>query len=258
MNWFRDKWVTTSIRITVGIALVSAAIGFAWLPSEQPGQRFQGLWDALCSAAGLIRVSPSKDQVVQASYVTTRVEMTPQLLSTVGEDAIGHGATLALRCTMCHGARGVSPADTPNLAGQYAPSIYKQLVDFQTGARASAVMQPLVSNLSDVDMRDLSAYYASLPHERVSQAPPNEVPHVVVSGAPMRSIAPCGACHGEIGTKAGAPWLEGQPLVYLRRELEGFASGTRHNDIGEQMRNVARAMTPEEIDSASRFFANRQ
>jgi cytochrome c553 len=44
-------------------------------------------------------------------------------------------------------------------------------------------------------------------------------------------------------------------LVYLRAELKAFANGERRNDIGEQMRNVARAMTPEEIDAASRFYA---
>ncbi len=55
----------------------------------------------------------------------------------------------ALRCTMCHGARGLSQADTPNLAGQYPVAIYKELVDFKTGARASAMMAPLVADLSD-------------------------------------------------------------------------------------------------------------
>jgi cytochrome c553 len=57
----------------------------------------------------------------------------------------------------------------------------------------------------------------------------------------MRGIAPCGACHGDLDldNKAGAGWLRGQPAVYLRTQLEAFSSGTRHNDIGEQMRNVA-------------------
>ena len=73
----------------------------------------------------------------------------------------------------------------------------------------------------------------------------------------MRGIAPCGACHGEVDSKASAAWLEGQPAVYLRTQLEAFATGTRHNDIGEQMRNVARRMTAGEIDAASAFYAER-
>jgi cytochrome c553 len=76
---------------------------------------------------------------------------------------------------MCHGARGLSQADSPNLAGQYPVAIYKQLVDFRTGARASAVMAPLVANLSEADMRDLAAYYAYLPRPS-DQAPNTDVP----------------------------------------------------------------------------------
>jgi cytochrome c553 len=73
----------------------------------------------------------------------------------------------------------------------------------------------------------------------------------------MRGIAPCGACHGAVDSKAGAAWLGGQPVVYLRTQLEAFSSGARRNDIGEQMRNVVRGMTSEEIDAASRFYAGR-
>ena len=73
----------------------------------------------------------------------------------------------------------------------------------------------------------------------------------------MRGIAPCGACHGEVGSKASAAWLEGQPAVYLRTQLEAFSTGARHNDIGEQMRNIARAMTADDIAAASAFYAER-
>lgn len=254
----RNRWFTYSVGLTAGLAIVSIAVGFIWLPSEQVGGRLLGVWYTICSAAGLVRVPPIHEQVVQPTYVTTPVEIVPRMLSHPSAEAIGRGATLALRCTMCHGARGLSQADTPNLAGQYATVIYKQLIDFKTGARTSAVMQPLVADLSDADMRDLAAYYAYLPREPVDRSSPVETPRIVADGAPMRSIAPCGACHGELNAKAGTPWLEGQPAVYLRTQLEGFAFGARHNDIDEQMRNVARGMTQQEIDSASRYFANRQ
>ena len=64
-------------------------------------------------------------------------------------------------------------------------------------------------SLSDTDMRDLAAYYAYLP--RVSGQPTDMPPRIVASGAPMRGIAPCGACHGDITDKPGAAWLAGQP-----------------------------------------------
>ena len=58
-------------------------------------------------------------------------------------------------------------------------------------------------------------------------------------------------------SKPGAGWLGGQPVVYLHAQLEAFAAGRRHNDIGEQMRNIARRMTAAEIDAASEFYAGR-
>jgi cytochrome c553 len=253
----RNPWFSASVWITAAIAIVAAVVGFIWLPLQHPGERFKSVWDAVCSAAGLVRNAPSGAQIVRAEYPTTTVEVVPQMLQGASAEAIGRGATLALRCTMCHGARGLSQADTPNLAGEYPVTIYKELVDFKTGARASAVMAPLVANLSDKDMRDLAAYYAYLPRPSDRHPAAEKPPRIVASGAPLRGIAPCGACHGEIATKAGAPWLEGEPAVYLRTQLEAFATGTRHNDIGEQMRNIARVMTPEEIDAASRYYSDR-
>ena len=254
-----DRWVNSSVAITAGIFIVAAIIGFALLPWGQPGQQFSGLWDAICSAAGLVRSSPASEPVVQPAYPMTRVVVTPQMLSGASAESIGRGATLALRCTMCHGARGMSLANTPNLAGQDPIAIYKQLADFQTGARKSAIMAPVAVGLSDADMRDLAAYYAYLPRVAAeASGPAGEPPRIVANGAPMRSIAPCGACHGTLDSKAGAGWLAGQPVVYLRAMLDAFASGTRHNDIGEQMRNVARGLTHEEIGAAAEYYAKLQ
>jgi len=252
----RNPWFTASVSIVVLLALASALVGFIWLPLLEGNVRLYGLWNAICSAAGLVR-SSAGEPVAEPAYSTTQVAVTSRMLHDVGTEAIGHGATLALRCTMCHGARGVSEANTPNLSGQYAVSIYKELQDFKSGARTSAVMAPLVANLTDEDMRDLAAYYADLPrlpsNGSVSRS---EIP-IVVSGAPMRNVAPCGACHGELTNKAGSPWLEGQPSVYLKAQLLAFASGARHNDISEQMRNVARQMTPTEIDAAVRYYESQ-
>jgi cytochrome c553 len=253
----RNPWFTVSVAITAAIAIVAAFVGFVWLPLQHPGEQFHGLWDAICSAAGIVRRPLSGEEIIHADYPTTRVEIVPHMLSGASAESIGRGATLALRCTMCHGARGLSQADTPNLAGQYPVAIYKELVDFKTGARTSAVMAPLVADLSDANMRDLAAYYAYLPRVSGNPAIGDVAPRIVSGGAPLRGIAPCGACHGDLATKPGAAWLAGQPLVYLHTQLKAFASGARHNDIGEQMRNVARAMTSAEIDAASRFYADQ-
>jgi cytochrome c553 len=79
----------------------------------------------------------------------------------------------------------------------------------------------------------------------------------VIYGAPVRGIAPCGSCHGSLDNKTGSPWLEGLSEAYMKAQLQAFASGRRNNDISQQMRNVARAMTPQEIDESAAYYASQ-
>jgi cytochrome c553 len=65
-------------------------------------------------------------------------------------------------CAACHGADGNSPnAVWPNLAGQHAAYMVKQLKDFKSGARKDPIMAPMAAPLSDQDMENLSAFFAS-------------------------------------------------------------------------------------------------
>lgn len=256
---FKNIWFTASVGALVGIAIVAAIIGFIWIPSAQKGNRIESLWDAICTAAGLPQPFRPLGQPTTPVERPSNVIVTAQMMQPADSLSIGRGGTLALQCTMCHGARGMSQANSPNLAGQYASSIYKQLRDFKSGHRKSAIMEPLVANLSDQDMRDLAAYYAYLPRER-TYSPGQEqgdAPLIVRNGSPMRNIAPCGSCHGGIDTKTATPRLDGQPQAYVRAQLHAFANGARRNDLHEQMRNIARQMTEEEIDAAARFYATR-
>ena len=254
----RNRWFTTAVGLTVLITLVSIVTGFVWLPSVQANARFRGVWDAICSAAGLVYRKSSTDVEVNPRFQTSSVVVLPGMLRAPSAVSIGRGATLALQCTICHGARGVSNADTPNLAGQYPFAIYKQLQDYKSGARTSAIMGSRVSDLSEQDMEDLAAYYAYLPRlVGFHPATAGPMPQIVVNGSPMRNIPPCAACHGTIDYKTGSAWLEGESQVYLRAQLTAFKSGVRHNDISEQMRNVARNMTAAEIEQASSFYANQ-
>jgi cytochrome c553 len=51
--------------------------------------------------------------------------------------------------------------------------------------------------------------------------------------------------------------LEGQPAAYVKSQLHAFASGARRNDISQQMRDIARRLTPEEIDQAAEWYASQ-
>ena len=194
---------------------------------------------------------PTSEKPIEPDYKVSPAVMTSEMLRGADADSIGRGATLAQQCAICHGPTGVSRADSPNLAGQYPAVIYKELKDFQTGARVNAIMTPFALHLSDQDMVDLASYYAYLPRlPAYHPAAALAYPRIVINGAPLRNIAPCGACHGALDNKVGSPWLEGQSAAYIKTQLQAFASGERRNDISEQMRNVARRMTPEEIEEA--------
>jgi cytochrome c553 len=73
------------------------------------------------------------------------------------------GKSKAASCAACHGPGGNSVANPlwPNLAGQHAPYVVKQLKDFKSGARKDPIMAPMAMPLSDQDMEDIGAYYAS-------------------------------------------------------------------------------------------------
>jgi cytochrome c553 len=251
---FRNRWFGASVAITAGLVVLSALAGLIWLPLAQPDLKLSGIWDAICSAAGVPQVS-SQGTSVQPDFKTSNVVMTSEMLTKSSQVSIGRGATLAQRCAICHGPQGVSDANSPNLAGQFAAVTYKELIDFKTGARVNVVMSPFAANLSNQEMLDIAAYYSYLP-----RVPSNNLdtkvpaPPIVVTGAPMRNIPPCGSCHGDIDNKAGSPWLGGQSAVYIKAQLQAFASGTRRNDISQQMRNIARQMTAGEIDGVARYY----
>jgi cytochrome c553 len=248
------RWSVVSLAVLLAVSLL---VGFVWLPSVHADFSAQGIWAAICRAAGVPTDWSSAGTDAAPAVRTTRVVLVPAMAKTASSDAVGRGASLAIQqCTMCHGAQGVSAADTPNLAGQYPEVIVKQMVDYRNGDRVSTIMQALAANLRDRDLADIAAYYASLPKVRKTPLPYSDaVPALVRVGDPLRNIAPCASCHGGIDRKFGTPWLEGMPKQYLLDQLRAFASGARRNDSHAQMRNMSRAMTPQEIDEVAEFYA---
>jgi cytochrome c553 len=253
----RNPWLLASVGLTVGLAVLSAVVGLMVLPHAQRGVSFPDLWDAICSAAGVPLSRPAATAEAPANKPSD-VVVTSGMLVNPTPESIGRGATIALQCAICHGPSGMSASQFPNLAGQYASVVYKELRDFRSGARTNTVMAPFAQRMSEQDMIDVASYYASLPRQPgTGGGGDNPAPAIVVFGAPMRGIAPCGSCHGSLDSKVASPRLEGQSAAYVTAQLTSFASGARHNDISAQMRNIARAMTKEEIEAAAAYYSSR-
>jgi len=258
----RNPWFVTSVGGTLAIAVISILIGFIWLPSANSDFAGRGLWATICSAAGAPSSWYGGGANIAGPAPSDVVVLPPARYANADEVSIGRGATIATQnCSMCHGVLGTVQVTAPALAGQYADVIYKELRDYQNGLRANAIMQPIIHNRSDQDLHDLAAYYASL--QRAAPAEPGasdtaqdaNAVRLAMQGGPIRNIAPCAACHGQLDRKGAAPWLGGQSSIYLAAQMQRFASGERHNDINEQMRNVARHLTPQEIDGLAKYYA---
>lgn len=252
----KNRWFTGSVLALLLIALFAALVGFVWIPRAQARDAMVSLWESICRAAGApgTYYSPALEET---GGRPSDVIVVAQMMAPADSTSIGRGATLAMRCTMCHGARGMSPAGSPHLAGQPAAATYKQLRDYKSGHRASAIMRPLVEELSDEQMRDLAAYYAYLPRERLSDPIDHATPRLVRNGDPMRNVGACASCHAIEVRKPASPWLDGLPESYLHQQLLSFRDGTRRNDINAQMRNAARNLSDQEVAELAKYYASQ-
>jgi cytochrome c553 len=260
--WPAIGWV--SLAVLVGISVV---LGFAVLSRFQQNDPALGLWGAICRGLGITADSDPATEPQPPLRTATHIAWTS---STLGEIAAGdpqHGAFIASNCIACHGEAGVSSSGLiPTLAGMDAAVIYKQLDDYRSGKRLWGVMGAVAKALSTRDSADVAAYFAGrsggllaiggarAPESGRSLRQSDPATRLVFAGDPQRGIPPCSACHGPGGYKVGAPALQGQQPAYIERQLAAFTQGMRQNDINEQMRTIAKQLTPEEMHAVATFY----
>ncbi len=164
-------------------------------------------------------------------------------------------------CAGCHGADGkaISP-DYPNLAGQHAGYMARQLTDFRDGKRVDPIMAGMSAGLSDQDTLDLAAYYsAQAAIETVAKDENLQLGEDIYRGGVTTvKIAACSGCHGPAGMgnpAADFPRLGGQNAAYLSKQLNAFRSGTRNNDPNEMMRSIAHRLSDVEIAALANYIS---
>jgi cytochrome c553 len=168
---------------------------------------------------------------------------------------ISAGKALAEGCAACHGADGVSQIPlTPSLAGQPDEYVQWQLVYFRSGARKSEVMGPIGEALSNQDIRNLGAYYASLPPPEPSAMPDA----AAQTGEKLAVARRCRSCHGDDynGFRAAAR-LSGQREDVLVQALHEFQSGKRVGSGVASMTEVAYGLTDADMQAISHYLASR-
>jgi cytochrome c553 len=172
-------------------------------------------------------------------------------------DPVAAGKEKAELCAGCHGDNGISQTENiPSLAGQQDQFIQWQLVFFRSGARKNEQMQPIVEQITNEDIRNLGAYFASLTPPKPAS---DDNPDLSKKGAQAAVGRRCASCHTDsfAGTKAVAR-LTGQREEYLVKALHDYKSGARSGGAGAAMSDVAYPLSDEEITALAHYLAHLQ
>jgi cytochrome c553 len=201
------------------------------------------------------------------AVVMVSVVLAPAALARGNAEA---GAGKAAVCAACHGANGnsVNP-EWPNLAGQNTRYVAEQLKLFRAGHRNNAVMYPLAMALTDEDIADLSAYYASLTPTGLEADPATYKAGEALyrGGDRARNIPSCTSCHGPAGlgnSAAGYPALRAQHATYTMQQLADYSSGQRYLDIatgnptksmnGHMMTTISKRLSDDDMRALASYI----
>jgi len=169
---------------------------------------------------------------------------------------VSAGRALAEGCAACHGADGISQMElTPSLAGQPDEFVQWQLVYFRSGLRKSDVMSPIAEALSNQDIRDLGAYYASLPPPQPTMA----ADALAQRGEQIALQHRCRSCHSDDynGFRAAAR-LSGQREDVIVKALHDFKSGKRVGSGVASMADVTYELSDADMTALSHYMATRR
>ncbi len=172
------------------------------------------------------------------------------------------GKDKALACGACHGPSGVSmSADFPHLAGQGERYLIKQIQDIKSGARSVPLMTGQTDNLSEQDIADIAAYFASqkAPAPGSVSAEQKALGEAIYRGGiAAKGVPACIACHAPTGQGnelAGFPVVAAQHQKYLAQQLVMFREGERTNDGDSKiMRAIAEKLSNKEIQAVSSYI----
>ncbi|MEO8836605.1 MAG: c-type cytochrome [Caldimonas sp.] len=183
----------------------------------------------------------------------------PPAAAASAPDPAKGAAISASVCAACHtsdGSRG--SAANPILQGQHPEYLVKQLVEFKAGKRENAIMRAMATPLSEADMKNVAAFYASkTPKPGFAKNKDLALlgQKVYRGGVADRGVPACAGCHGPSGAGIPVqyPRLAGQHADYIEAQLVAFRSGVRHNNL--VMNGVAARLGDREIKALSDYVA---
>ena len=163
-----------------------------------------------------------------------------------GDAAAGKAAATA--CTGCHGERGVSTApETPSLAGQDAQYLVAATLAYKDGTRADDTMKGVAAAVDERNLRDVAAFFASLPPQALSVRKP-------LSTAEWAER--CDRCHGVNGNSQDPriPALAAQRADWLEQVLNAYRTGARKSNA---MSAMTASLSEVEVRELAAYYARQ-
>jgi cytochrome c553 len=163
---------------------------------------------------------------------------------------VAAGRKKAATCANCHGAEGVSANPVwPSLAGQQRGYLVSALKAYKAGARRDPLMTEQAKGLSEADMVELAAFYASL-----SCQPAGSSAAAPVVSAGKAKATTCAACHGAEGASGNPVWpsLAGLQEAYLVSALKAYQTGARQDPM---MAGLVKGLSDADIGQLAAYYA---
>ena len=157
-------------------------------------------------------------------------------------------------CASCHGPDGnATVAGTPSIAGQPNFFTHWQLIKYRDGRRKDPQMSVPAQDLTDADMANLAAFYATQrPRPRGSKTEPARV----AEGRRLAQVHHCTSCHRpDLSGQQQVPRLAGQDFDYLLKLLRSFKARTA-SDLDGLMTMSAQPLGEEDIVNLVHFLAS--
>jgi cytochrome c553 len=168
-------------------------------------------------------------------------------------------------CQGCHGEFGISTnPDIPKLAGQFGNYISKQVRNYQSGRRTHQIMSAMAATISEDDLADVAAYFASQDKMKRNGSANNPSGKKLFSNSDVSTLGlACINCHGEQGQGLEPkisvfPVIGGQHKDYIRQQLINFRDGNRTNSPNGMMNKMAGSLTDAQIESLAEYVSGNR
>jgi cytochrome c553 len=190
----------------------------------------------------------------QSTPKTTPAAATPPAAEKRIAGDVAAGKAIAERtCKACHGldGKGVAPA-IPNLAAQRERYLLASLQEYKDGKRHHAALKSMAEKMSDADIRNVVAYYSSLPP--IANPSAGDIKHSSLYEEGKKLAAGCTKCHGEDGNSKtpGTPSLAGQQPHYLVAAIQEYHQGDRKTAVMKAMLSDTEKL---QLENLALYFA---